>query len=83
MKISIITPTYNSHTTIAETLLSVAGQSYENKEHIIIDGGSTDATLLMLEQYASGRPYVKIVSEKDRGMYHAMNKLFIMNNKSF
>ncbi len=74
MRISIITATYNSAHTLPETLESIANQSYKNIEHIIVDGGSTDGTVLMAEEYARNNPYVKIISEKDNGLYHAMNK---------
>jgi glycosyltransferase involved in cell wall biosynthesis len=71
MTISIITISYNSAATIADTLQSVASQRYEKIEHIIIDGGSTDETLQIITRY----PHVaKLVSEKDNGLYDAMNK---------
>lgn len=74
MKISIITPTFNSASTLKDTLESIERQSYQDKEHIIIDGKSTDGTLAMAEEYAIGKSWVKIISEKDRGIYDAMNK---------
>ncbi len=71
MKVSIITATYNSAATIAHCLASVKNQSYQNIEHIIIDGGSTDHTLSIVKQNEfSG----KLISEKDNGIYDAMNK---------
>lgn len=71
MKISIITATYNSEKTIADTLRSVAEQNYPNIEHIIIDGASKDNTLVIVEKY----PHVKkVISEPDKGIYDAMNK---------
>lgn len=72
MKISIITVCYNSADTIGETLRSVREQTYEDIEHIIIDGGSTDKTLEVVA--AGGLHLVKLVSEPDRGIYDAMNK---------
>jgi glycosyltransferase involved in cell wall biosynthesis len=72
VKISIITVTYNSAETIEETLLSVLGQSHEDIEYIVVDGQSTDGTLTILKKY-EGR-LSKIVSEKDTGLYHALNK---------
>jgi glycosyltransferase len=70
-KISIITVTYNSEATIADTLLSVQKQSYNNIEHIIIDGNSTDNTVEIIKSF----PHVsKWYSEKDAGLYDAMNK---------
>ena len=71
MKISIITVTYNSEKTIKTTLNSVACQSWGDIEHIIIDGQSTDKTLSIIKNY----PHItKVISEKDRGIYDAMNK---------
>lgn len=71
MKISIITATYNNEATIKETLESVAKQDYQNIEHIIIDGVSTDNTLKIIENY---KHISKVISEKDFGIYHALNK---------
>lgn len=70
--ISIITVVYNNATGIAKTMRSVLEQSYKHIEYIIIDGGSTDGTLEIINQYASG--VKKIVSEPDKGIYDAMNK---------
>lgn len=71
MKISIITATYNSAATIRDTLESVKNQTYTNIEHIIIDGASKDNTLAIVAEY----PHVaKVISEKDKGIYDAMNK---------
>ena len=70
-KISIITATYNSANTIRDTLDCIARQDYGNIEHIIVDGKSKDNTLEIVAQY----PHVaKVVSEKDKGIYDAMNK---------
>lgn len=69
--ISIITPTYNSAATLTDTLSSIAAQSYDPIEHIIMDGASTDAT----RQIVDGFPHVtRIISEPDKGLYDAMNK---------
>ena len=72
MKISVITATYNSASTIESSLLSFINQDYENKELIIIDGGSTDETLSIIEKYKSA--VTTIISEKDNGIYDALNK---------
>jgi len=72
MKITIITVTYNSAESIRETLESMARQSHKDVEHIIIDGGSTDKTLSIIEQYKEN--IAILVSEKDNGIYDAMNK---------
>lgn len=70
-KISIITATYNSANTVRDTLESVAKQSYSNVEHLIVDGLSKDNTLEIVQRY----PHVaKVISEKDKGIYDAMNK---------
>ena len=69
--VSIITTTFNSEKTIRDTLTSVASQDYPQIEHIIIDGRSTDKTLSLI----SGFPHLtKVISEKDSGIYDAMNK---------
>lgn len=71
MKISIITVSFNSAATIRDTLNSIVSQNYSNIEHIIIDGGSTDNTLKIVQEF----PHVaKLISEKDNGLYDAMNK---------
>ena len=72
MKISIITVCYNSQDTIAFTLNSILNQDYKNIEHIIIDGGSTDNTINIINQYNFKNK--KFISEKDNGIYDAMNK---------
>ncbi len=72
MKISVITVCFNAKTTIEETIQSVLNQSYQNIEYIIIDGGSTDGTLEIIEKYKS--KIARVISEKDYGLYHAMNK---------
>lgn len=71
LRISIITVTYNSASTIKDTLESIKNQDYPYIEHIIIDGGSKDNTMDIVAQY----PHVAIKkSEKDKGIYDAMNK---------
>lgn len=72
MKISIITVVYNNVATIEDTILSVAAQSHLNIEHIVIDGGSTDGTLSIIERHRD--KLAKVVSEPDNGIYDAMNK---------
>lgn len=72
MKISIISATLNSATYIRDCLASINSQSYDNLEHIIIDGASTDSTL---ERIKLTRTRVtKILSEPDKGIYDAINK---------
>ena len=72
MKISIITVTYDSASTIEQTIQSVVNQSYLDIEYIIVDGGSTDDTLRIIEKYKD--KISKILSEKDNGLYDALNK---------
>lgn len=71
MKVSIITATYNSAATISDTLKSVACQSYNDIEHIIVDGLSKDSTLTIVSTF---NHIAKVKSEKDNGIYDAMNK---------
>jgi len=72
MKVSIITVSYNSAETIEQTILSVVNQDYKNIEYIIVDGLSKDNTLEIVNNYKS--QITKIVSEKDNGIYDALNK---------
>ena len=72
VKVSIITVCYNSEKTIRDTIESVVSQNYSDIEYIIVDGGSQDKTLSIVESY--DQSITKIISEKDRGMYDAMNK---------
>lgn len=72
LKVSIITVSFNSAKTIASTIDSVLSQDYPNIEYIVVDGGSTDGTVAIIEQNQSR--ISKWISEKDHGMYDAMNK---------
>ena len=72
MKISIITATYNSETSIKSALDSISSQDYLNIELLIIDGSSQDNTLTTVKSNYNGE--VKISSEKDHGIYDALNK---------
>lgn len=71
-KISVITITFNSEKTVEETIKSVVSQSYSNLEYIIIDGGSTDNTLKIVEKYRD--KIAVVVSEPDKGISDAFNK---------
>ncbi len=77
MKVSIITATYNCENTITTTINSVLSQTYDNIEYIIIDGGSKDSTLDIISNYKDSfknGKIITIISERDSGVYDAMNK---------
>lgn len=68
-KVTIITPCFNSGKTIKACVDSIRSQNYANIEHIVVDGGSTDETVSLLNELG-----VVFVSEPDIGIYDAMNK---------
>ncbi len=71
LRVSVITVVYNGASTIADTLDSVAQQSYPDIEHIVIDGASSDSTVEVVRRY----PHIsQLISEPDQGIYDAMNK---------
>ena len=72
MKISIITVVYNNEKTIKEAMQSVFSQTYYNIEYVVIDGGSKDNTVNFINEFKDKLGY--FVSEKDNGLYDAMNK---------
>jgi glycosyltransferase involved in cell wall biosynthesis len=74
--VSIVTPAFQSARFLTETIESVLQQDYQPIEHIIIDGGSNDGTLQILNRY----PHLRWISEPDRGQSHALNKGFNMAN---
>ena len=71
---SIITVVYNGATLLPGTIESVLRQSYPNIEYLVIDGGSKDGTLDIIRKYAGAMPNLRWISEKDGGLYDAMNK---------
>ena len=80
-RISIVTIVYNGVKTIEKTMMSILNQTYENVEYIIIDGGSNDGTLDLIKKYELkikngefSNIYFMCISEKDNGIYDAMNK---------
>ncbi len=70
--VSVVTVSYNAVNCIERTMQSVLGQTYANMEYIVIDGGSSDGTVGIIQKYASQIDYW--ISEKDGGIYDAMNK---------
>ncbi len=72
MKISLITVVYNGETFLQDCFDSVAAQTYQDVEYLVIDGGSTDGTIDMIRQNLSHIDY--FISENDNGLYDAINK---------
>ena len=77
-RITIVTPVYNQASYIEQTILSVINQGYPNLEYIIVDGGSTDGTINIVNKYLR---YIScFISEPDRGMYDAIQKGFSISS---
>lgn len=81
MKISIVTVTYNCASILENTILSVINQTYQNVEYIIIDGQSNDGTVDIIKKYENKISYW--ISEKDCGIYDAMNKGILASTGSW
>ena len=81
MKYSVITINYNNKEGLHHTIKSVLGQICDDYEFIIIDGGSTDGSAEVIKEYVEKVDYW--VSEKDKGIYHAMNKGVIQANGDY
>ena len=74
-KVSVITTTFNDAANLGRIMDQVAGQDYENLEHIIVDGGSTDGTMELIHRMEKRMPgRVRFLSEPDQGIYDALNK---------
>lgn len=76
-KVSIVTACYNSEKYLEKCIMSIMSQTYDNVEHIIIDGGSNDKTLDIIKKYEK-KYNMRWISEKDNGMYDAISKGFAM-----
>lgn len=74
MNVTIITASFNSALSIKTCLDSVVHQNYNDIEYLIIDGKSSDATLKIIKVYQQKFPFIKLISEKDSGIYDALNK---------
>ncbi len=72
MTVSIITVVYNAAESLKKTVKSIQSQTHQDIEYIVVDGKSTDGTLQVIEQHAA--TITKFISEKDQGIYDAMNK---------
>lgn len=74
MKITVVTPTFNSEKTISRNIASVQSQDYPEIEHLFIDNKSTDRTLEIIEELYRGKSNFRIISEKDKGISDAFSK---------
>jgi glycosyltransferase involved in cell wall biosynthesis len=79
--VSVITVVFNGAMHLEATILSVLNQTYENVEYVIVDGGSTDGTLEIIQNYEYAIDYW--VSQADSGIYNAMNKAMLLANGSW
>ena len=74
MKLTLISATYNSATSVKTCLDSIVSQDYGFLEYLIIDGKSSDDTLNIVKDYQQKFPFIKLISKKDHGIYDALNK---------
>lgn len=75
MKISVITVTLNSGSTVRDTFMSLCGQAHTDVELVVVDGASTDTTLDIIKEFKERLgERMRYVSEPDGGIYDAMNK---------
>lgn len=81
IKVSVITVCYNAENQIEKTIKSVIEQEYNNFEYIIVDGKSSDSTINIIKQYNDF--ITKWISEKDSGIYNAMNKAINLSNGEY
>lgn len=73
-KICVVTVCYNAEDSIEKTMQSVLSQTYKDIDYLIVDGLSTDNTLKIVKDYQSKYSNIRLISEKDSGIYNAMNK---------
>ena len=76
--VSILTPSFGQARWLGDNLASVEGQTYAHLEHVVMDGGSTDGSVELLERH--DRPGLTWRSEPDRGQSHALNKAFALSS---
>jgi len=81
MLVSIITVNYNNSTGLEKTIQSIINQNYQDVEYIIIDGGSTDGSVDVIKKYQKNIAYY--ISERDKGVYNAMNKGIAKTNGAY
>ena len=79
--VTIVTVVFNAENTISETIKSVLSQTYDNIQYIVIDGGSNDGTLMEINKYLNNIDI--FISEKDNGIFDAMNKGLILATGSY
>src|SRR6187399_1027541 len=77
-KISIVTAVRNGAATLESTMMSIRSQSYSDIEHVLVDGGSSDGTVEIIESF--GVPKSRWISERDSGVYEAFNKGLAMSS---
>lgn len=77
-RITVITATRNTAATIATLYESLAAQTYRDFEWVVVDGLSSDGTVVRLRDFAARNPWIRCVSEEDFGLYHAINKAIAM-----
>lgn len=73
-KISVVTVCYNSEKNIERCIKSIINQLNDDIEYLLIDGKSTDKTVSIIKKYEKNNPNIRYISEKDNGIYDAMNK---------
>lgn len=74
ISLTVITPVFNGEKYIENCLKNVAEQAFEGLEHLVMDGGSSDGTVQIVQSYQDNFSHIRLISEKDRGQSDAMNK---------